>query len=147
MNGKLRTRISEYQNGHKITLDDLTVLSVQNDPYRFDTKAGHRDAQWFKQQFDRAIGVRQSIHLRGLHYAIVARGDVLKPNGEPYVNSDADWTWLQVAPAKAARWLGYVPFDKIMDQRNDPPIIHRQQPRSIGRPSCRRARALRSRTW
>jgi hypothetical protein len=36
--------------------------------------------------------------------------------------------------AKAARWLGYVGFDQIIDQRNDPPVIRRldpQQPHAI----------------
>src|SRR5262249_26785597 len=27
---------------------------------------------------------------------------------------------------KSARWLGYVPFEKIVDNRNAPPIIHRK---------------------
>jgi hypothetical protein len=34
------------------------------------------------------------------------------------------WGWLIGAPAKSARWLGYVPFDRITDQRNTAPIIH-----------------------
>ena len=67
-----------------------------------------------------------SIHLRGLHYAIVARGGVLKPDGEVYVNDDANWTWLQSTAAKAARWLGYVPFTAITDERNAAPVIHRK---------------------
>ena len=46
-----------------------------------------------------------SIHLRGLHYRFVARGDVLKPDGKPYVNDDANWTWLSEIAAKAARWF------------------------------------------
>jgi hypothetical protein len=124
--GKLGSRIREFKDGHAVSLGDLTVLAPQNDPYRVDTAAGHRDARWFVEQFDQAIGARNRIHLRGLHYAIVARGDVLKPNGQPYINADADWQWLQNFPAKAARWLGYIPFDKIRDNRNDPPIIHRK---------------------
>ncbi|MEQ1953593.1 hypothetical protein [Mesorhizobium sp. CN2-181] len=125
MNGKLSARIREFKNGHSTTLNDLTVLAAQNDPYRVDTPAGHRDAQWFLEQFEKAIGARESIHLRGLHYAIVARGDVKKPNGQLYRNTDADWSWLQVFPAKAARWLGYIDFEKVRDQRNDPPVVHR----------------------
>ena len=125
--GILGSCIREFKNGHKVGLDDLTVLAAQNDPYRVDTPAGHRDAEWFREQFDQAIGGRDRIHLRGLHYAIVARADVRKPNSQPYINDDANWQWLQNSPAKAARWLGYVPFDKIKDNRNDPPIIHRRE--------------------
>jgi hypothetical protein len=33
------------------------------------------------------------------------------------------WTWLVERAAKAARWLGYVPFDRLIDQRNAEPVI------------------------
>ena len=93
--GKLGSLIRELKNGHKVSLNDLTVLSPQNDPYRVDTPAGHRDAKWFVAKLNQAIGHHGTIHLRGLHYAIVARGDVKKPHGKPYRNTDEDWTWLQ----------------------------------------------------
>ena len=48
-----------------------------------------------------------------------ADGEIRKPNGEIYQNTDDDWKWLSTNPAKAARWLGYIPFDRIIDQRND----------------------------
>ena len=35
---------------------------------------------------------------------------------------------MQSKAAKAARWLGYVPFEAIRDERNDPPIVHRVEP-------------------
>jgi hypothetical protein len=41
----------------------------------------------------------------------------------PYTNTDADWNWLQNTAAKAARWLGYIPFDQIHDARNAPPVV------------------------
>ena len=109
-----------------LSMGDLTVLSAQIDPYRLDTPPNHRDGSWFARQFSLAIGSRAKLHLRGIHYAIVARGDVVKPNGKPYINSEPDWLWLQNRAAKAARWLGYVPFDKIEDRRNDDPVIRRQ---------------------
>jgi hypothetical protein len=130
--GPLR-QILQDARGPGVSMSDLTVLAAQNDPYRVDTPAGHRDAEWLATQMQWALGGRERLHLRGIHYSIVTRGDVLKPNGEPYRNTDADWTWLQAQPAKAARWLGYVPFDSISDNRNDPPIIyrpHRPEPHS-----------------
>jgi hypothetical protein len=33
------------------------------------------------------------------------------------------WEWLQNHASKAARWLGYVPFDAISDARNEAPVI------------------------
>jgi hypothetical protein len=124
--GPLRRAIEGAQEGTGYSLADLTVLSQQNDPYRVDTQAGHRNAAWVLEQFQHID--RPRIHVRGLHYSIVARGGVLKPNGDVYVNDEASWTWLQSTGVKAARWLGYVPFSAIIDERNAPPTIHRLNP-------------------
>jgi hypothetical protein len=108
-------------------MGELTVLAPQNDPYRTDTPAGHRDAAWFKEQIDRFVPDGR-IHLRGLHYQVSVVADVVLPNGTPYTNTDENWTWLQSKAAKAARWLAYVPFEQIVDQRNEPPKIHIPEP-------------------
>jgi hypothetical protein len=55
-----------------------------------------------------------------------------KPDGRPYTNTEADWLWLSGQAGKAARWLGYLPFDQIVDQRNSAPtvrIFERPRPR------------------
>ena len=101
---------------------DLSVLSVRKDPYRLDTPSMRRDGAWLAEQIGR-LAVKLPIHLRGLHYAIVSTGGVLKPDRKPYTNTEEDWTWLQEVAAKAARWLGYVPFESIIDNRNDGPTI------------------------
>jgi hypothetical protein len=107
-------------------LGGLTVLSAQVDPYRLDTPAGHRDGRWVAEQLDRLVGRSKKIHWRGLHYTLVSTSNLIKPNGQPYLNTDEDWTWLIDTAGKAARWLGYVDFSRITDQRNAPPIIHRK---------------------
>jgi hypothetical protein len=61
-----------------------------------------------------------------LHYAIVQEAKIEKPNGEIYRNTEADWIWLSENAGKAARWLGYIPFERIIDARNAEPIIHRK---------------------
>jgi hypothetical protein len=116
----LETACEEYE----ASLSDLTVLSAQVDPYRIDTAAGHRDGAWLAEQLAKLYGPAQRAHWRGLHYAIVADGGIRKPNGEIYQNTNDDWEWLITNPAKAARWLGYVPFERIVDQRNSAPTIH-----------------------
>ena len=101
-------------------LNASTILSPQKDPFRLDTDANHRDSAWLRDTMDRLnIGV---IHPRGLHYAIFTQP---KPNGEPY--GTADWEWL-IGVAGVARWLGYVPYDRITDQKNDPPVIRIWEP-------------------
>jgi hypothetical protein len=118
--GLLRQRIIREASEGYSRLEDLTVLADFNDPYRLDTGVGHRTGAWFKEHLEIA-GVGR-IHLRGFHYRLVARGDIQLPNGKPYVNDDKCFAWLNLA-AKPARWLGYVDFDRIVDNRNEPPLI------------------------
>ena len=100
------------------SMQDLTVLAPQNDQFRLDTPSRHRDGVWLADRIAalKLVGPR---HLRGLHYVMIGQP---KPNGLPYNNTDEDWQWLGMS-AKAARWLGYLPFDRIIDQRNDEPEV------------------------
>lgn len=107
-------------NGSKLSMKDLTVLAPQNDPFRIDTQAGHRDGAWLAiTARELGLGDRK-IHLRGLHYMVIGWP---KPNGLLYTNTDADWLWLSASCGKAARFLGYIQFDQITDQRNSEPTV------------------------
>jgi hypothetical protein len=124
-------RVLRKESG--LPLNKLSVLADDSDPYRLDRPGKHRDGQWFRDQlkecgldFERGA----TIHLRGAHYAIVSRGGVKLPNGTPYVNNQECWEFLQVHAAKAARWLGYVPFEGIVDARNAEPVIYEAPERS-----------------
>src|SRR6516165_2994345 len=122
--GVLRAILETAREKAECSLSDLTVLSAQVDPYRLDTPSGHRDGQWVAKQLDRAIGKKRRIHWRGLHYALVSTSNLIKPNGEKYRNTDEDWTWLVNVAGKAGRWLGYIDFERITDNRNAEPVIH-----------------------
>jgi hypothetical protein len=122
----LRKILESACTKQKASLSDLTVLSAAVDPYRLDTSAGHRDGGWLAAQLNKLCGPSARIHWRGLHYAIVQDAATKKPNGEIYRNTEADWIWLSENAGKAARWLGYIPFERIIDQRNAEPIIHRK---------------------
>lgn len=116
----LRQALAGAAGGAGCPLKDLTVLAAKNDPFRVDTPAGHRDAEWLAVTAA-ALGLGdRKIHLRGLHYAVLGRP---MPDGSTYVNDDKHWQWLQGDAAKAARFLGYIPFDQIADQRNAEPVI------------------------
>jgi len=120
----LRQTLDEAIEESGGSLKELTVLATQNDPLRVDTPARHRDGAWLAMSAQElGLGERQ-IHLRGLHYMLIGRP---KPDGEPYTNTDADWLWLQSNAAKAARWLGYLPFAQITDQRNAAPIVENRR--------------------
>jgi len=116
----LRRTLTEAAEQSGCSMTDLTVLSAQNDPFRVDTPAGHRDGAWLAMTArDLGLGDRK-IHLRGLHYMVLNQP---KPDGTPYTNTDADWMWLSGTAAKAARFLDYIPFDQITDQRNAAPVV------------------------
>ncbi len=73
-----------------LMLGPIAVLSSQRDPFRVDTPANHRDAQWLAEQVTERLGYR-TVHLRGLHYVLLGS---IKPDGSQYVNNEANWTWL-----------------------------------------------------
>jgi hypothetical protein len=118
-NGRLRATLEQACSEHGLPLKDLTVLAVQNDPFRCDTPTGHAEGAWLAGQIE-ALGLRKAVHLRALHYRLIGRP---KPNGSPYTNTDPDWAWLGNGPGKAGRWLGYVGFNEIVDARNEKPLI------------------------
>jgi hypothetical protein len=138
--GALRQVLEAAAREACVPLEALTVLDKKVDPYRFDTPAGHRDGGWFGKQI-RAIGLGdgQTIHLRGAHYAIAARGDVRRPDGYLYANDADCWDFVDGSASNCARWLGYVGFDQIADRRNAPPIIRIREaetPEPYRSPGC-----------
>lgn len=105
-----------------LSMKDLTVLAVQNDPYRVYGEAGLRDGRWFADQVAALNRQGRPLHLRGFHYAILSRA-AIRPNGQPYINTLNAWNWLQEKAADAARWLGLIPFEQIRDERNAEPVV------------------------
>jgi hypothetical protein len=78
--GVLRSALEEACEREDLPLHGLTVLSAKNDPFRIDGVVQRREAKWFREQFYVSVSATAiSIHLRGLHYRIVAKGNVRKP--------------------------------------------------------------------
>ena len=122
--GTLGRLIQGAADEHQCGLNQFTVLSRYSDPYRRDTPADHRDGRWFAEMVERFLAPDQTVHLRGLHYIIASAANVRRPdNPRVYINDLGAWDWLSDDAAKAARWLGYVPFERIVDERNAPPQI------------------------
>jgi hypothetical protein len=42
----------ETSQAEGLSMKDLTVLAVGNDPFRIDTPAGHRDGEWLEPLLD-----------------------------------------------------------------------------------------------
>jgi hypothetical protein len=106
-----------------MSLTTLSVMGVNNDPYRLETPANIAAGLWFAEQVNKRVPYG-TIHLRGLYYLIVSAGDVRMPNGTIFVNNDDCWTWYSEHAASAGRWLGYVRFERIVDERNAPPEVY-----------------------
>jgi hypothetical protein len=122
--GKLHRILEEATELEFYSADELTVLSKGKDPYRLDTAAGHRLGHWCADLIEQFLAPGARIHLRGFHYLLTSAADVTRPDGSRYVNSDVMWEWLADTAMKAARWLGYVPFTRIVDERNAPPELY-----------------------
>ena len=84
--------------------DDLTVMDFDHDPYVLDTAAKRRDAEWFVAQVERFIPPERKIHQRGVYYAIVSAGDVIKPDGDAFAGTDENAEFVKEA-CRLARWL------------------------------------------
>ena len=112
------------------SFQDLTVLAHGNDPFRQDIKVPHENGRWLRDTMQQRLGFTfgeggRTIHMRGLHYLLLKQ---VKPDGTEYVNTDKQWSWIVDKAGKAARWLGYVPFDQIVDERNAEPVIRIRPP-------------------
>jgi DNA topoisomerase VI subunit B len=121
--GVLYQEIAAAAAASGLPITALVVLSSGSDPYLRDTVHGHRDGQWFADQVARFIAPDKKVHLRGLHYLVSSAADVRSPDGSPFVNDYECWKWLQGHASYAARWLGLVPFERIRDERNEPPRV------------------------
>ena len=117
--GSLHTVMAQARKETGYKLGQLTVLSHQTDPYRLDIAPNRADAKWFAEQFERFVSNGSTVHLRGFHYILLSSGEVNHPSGRPYKNED--WFWMSKDASKYARMLGYVPFSRIHDERNDVP--------------------------
>jgi hypothetical protein len=119
----LQDILTEAAESGGYDLQDLTVLDQHMDPYRCDTQKKRRAAAWFAEQMERFVP-EDRLGLRPLHYRIVSPGSIFYPEGNrgstPYINSGPCWDYLQDA-ATYARWLGYIPCSRIIDERNTPP--------------------------
>jgi hypothetical protein len=122
--GPLHRILIDATHKENCNADELTVLSTDKDPYRLDNASGHRVGRWCAQMIERSLAPDARIHLRGLHYLLSSAGDVTRPDGERYINTDEMWRWLTETAIKAARWLGYVVFERIVDERNAPPQLY-----------------------
>ena len=114
------------------SVEDLLAMSRKNDPYYTGAPADLRDAEWFFNEVWVQTQYEQ-VHLRMLHYWAVSRGIRLpiaikqgNIKTDEYMNSHAAWQFLCKA-AVSARYLGYVSYADIIDNKNPDPAIWFEQ--------------------
>jgi hypothetical protein len=109
------------ERGRKPAITELIVLSRNNDPFYAGTDNQVAMAEWFASEA--VFGDTTGAHLRRIHYRLVARGNVVQPNGVPYENDQDSWQYLNSA-SRYARYLGFVDPEDIVDRRNPTPHVH-----------------------
>lgn len=107
--------------------DDLIALSSQNDPFYVHRPGRKAEAEWFAGLWV-SLGFKAGSHPRRLHYTIVSQDPpILKPNRQPYLNTENDWKTL-LSASLSARYLRLIPDGALADHRNDPPILNASNP-------------------
>src|SRR5215813_8693775 len=106
------------------SVKDLLALSATNDPFYAGVGNRSEAAKWFSEIWRDYAGTTP--HLRRIHYRLVSPPDgvrILLPNGREYQNTENDWNYLCWA-SLAARYLDLIPFNGLVDKRNDEPLIY-----------------------
>jgi len=109
----------------------ILALARKNDPFYYGQDWQLGPAEWFAELFVKLGYENKRVHLRHLHY--VASGEEpnpdtgekhqeLLPDGSPYENTEANWSFLTDA-AKYARGLGLVDPDLIVNRRGPRPML------------------------
>lgn len=108
-----------------VRVNDLLALAPKNDPFYVGTPATVQRGEWFADVYQRAGYSRnRAPHLRRVHYWIVSQeSPVIMPDGKPYHNTQGSWEFL-IEASKAARYLGLVALDGIVDNKNPQPTTN-----------------------
>jgi hypothetical protein len=109
--------------GKRLPSPDL-VLSKYRDPWTNWSETHFEKAKWVADYFQR---LNRQIHERGFHYWLVSLGDVVKPDGTPYSNTEKDWNTL-LQWVKWAKYLKIGDWTNLIDRKHPDPIDHLEFP-------------------
>ena len=96
------------------------VLSRYRDPWTPWSETHIQKARWVAGYFER---LGRQIHERGFHYWLVSLGDVVKPDGTPYSNTEKDWNIL-LQWVKWAKYLQIGNWTNLIDRKHPEPMDH-----------------------
>jgi hypothetical protein len=122
-----KSNLKQLAEEFGVRLHELLVLAPANDPFNCGGPEQIKQAKWFATVWDQFMGKNRG-HLRKCHYKLVSQPTpILKPDGTPYQNTEADWQRLQTW-SKYARYLGAIDPEQIIDQRNPEPHLFAHDP-------------------
>jgi hypothetical protein len=109
----------------------LIALAPANDPYYANTPGRREGAEWFAELW-RRLGFGPGTHLRRVHYVLLSQASPImlpvcstgmgRPSRPgPYENTVQCWEKL-IHTSRDARYLGLIPYEHVIDRRNDAPI-------------------------
>ena len=104
------------------------VLSRYSDPWTPWGETHVQKARWVADYFTK---MGRQIHERGFHYWLVSLGDVVKPDGTPYSNTEKDWNLLQ----QWVKWAKYIKmgdWSNLIDRKHPEPIDYLEIPAEAG---------------
>ena len=102
----------------------LIALTKTNDPFFARAPFRVKAAEWFAREVWPKHG-RVGSHLRRIHYRLVTE-PIQMPVGRMYENTVENWVYLARA-SLAARYLDLIPYDGLIDRRNDEPIFNAEK--------------------
>ncbi len=99
------------------------VLSRYRDPWTPWSEVHIQKANWVAEHF-KTMG--RQIHERGFHYWLVSIGDIVKPDGTPYSNTEKDWNLLQQW-VKWAKYLQIGDWTNLIDRKHPEPAVYLEE--------------------
>jgi len=102
-----------------LKIKDLLCMTPSNDPFFVGRKSETAMAAWVAKHYkewSERTGYNV-LHVRRMHYYLASLGNIMRPNGTPYLNTSACWGYL-VAAVKYARYLGTISMGSIEDKKN-----------------------------
>lgn len=112
-------RIAQQTN---CPINDLIVLTPQNDPYYIGTLTERRHARWIADIVTQYLEERNrnKVHDRAMHYYILSN-NLRRPIGRSewriFRGDSNDFSWVMKS-IQNARILGYIPWSCIEDKKN-----------------------------
>jgi hypothetical protein len=119
MNYKSIRALSKNLRGDGTKIQTLLAQSYCTDPFYAGVPFRLCNAEWVAKMWHKHIN-KHGAHIRRIHYLLSSTPRVM-PNGRVFENNENCWRML-IGATRDARYLDLIPFDALVDMRNDQPM-------------------------